>query len=178
MRPRAVLLLVAALSSLLLAACGPSKAEVAAREAARKAADLAAFQARVKAMEEASKPPVLTARDTVVKGPKGLQFVDMKMGTGREAADGCTVTVDFIGWADGVKIDSSSDRGKSYSFVLGSGAVIPGWNAGIQGMREGGTRLLIIPPGLAYGKQGKPGFVGPDKTLWYRIELLKVYPPL
>jgi FKBP-type peptidyl-prolyl cis-trans isomerase len=176
MRPRAVLSLAAALSSLLLAACGPSKEVVAAREAARKAAELAAFQARIKAMEEASRPPVLTARDAVVKGPEGLQYVDMKVGTGREAADGCTV--DFIGWVDGVKIDSSSDRGKPFSFVLGSGTVIPGWNAGIRGMREGGTRLLIIPPGLAYGKQGKPGFVGPDKTLWYRIDLRKVYPPL
>jgi FKBP-type peptidyl-prolyl cis-trans isomerase len=157
----------------LLLSCGPSKHEV---EAKRKAAEEAAFQARLQAVREAEKPPVLTDKDVRVKGDKGLEYVELKAGSGREAATGAVVTVDFIGWCDGVKIDSSSDRGKPYTYALGQEVVIPGWNMGIKGMKEGGVRLLIIPPELAYGKDGKPGFVGPNKMLWYRIELKKAVP--
>jgi len=153
--------------------CGPSKQEV---EAKRKAAEEAAFQARLQAVREAEKAPVLTDKDVRVKGENGLEYVELKAGTGREAAPGAVVTVEFIGWCDGVKIDSSSDRGKPYTYALGQEVVIPGWNLGIKGMKEGGVRLLIIPPELAYGKEGKPGFVGPDKTLWYRVELQKAVP--
>jgi len=164
---------LAALVALCTIACGPSK-QVA--EAKRKAAEDAAFQAKLQSIREAEKPPVLTEKDVRVKGEKGLEYVDLKVGTGREAKAGSVVTLDFIGWCDGAKIDSSADRGQPYTYALGQDVVIPGWNLGIAGMKEGGVRLLIIPPGLAYGKEGKPGFVGPDKTLWYRIELKKSVP--
>ena len=85
--------------------------------------------------------------------------------------------MNFIGWVDGVKIDSSDDRGKPASFIVGGDQVIEGWSLGVKGMREGGVRLLIIPPELAYGQEGRPGFVGRDKTLWYRLELIKAYEP-
>ena len=159
-----------ALTALLALSCGPSKQEA---DANKKAAEDAAFQARLQAVKEAEKPPVFSDRDVRVKGEKGLEYVDLKVGTGREAAPGAVVTLEFTGWCDGVKLDSSADRGKPFSYALGQEEVIPGWNLGIRGMKEGGVRLLIIPPELAYGKEGKPGFVGPDKTLWYRIELLK-----
>ncbi len=157
-----------------LCACGPSAKEKAARKAA---AQQAALAARVKAYEEASKPPVLTDKDVIQKGQEGLEYVDMKVGTGREAVKGGTVTVEFIGWMDGRKIDSSADRGKPFSFILGSNSVIKGWNLGIVGMKQGGVRLLIVPPNLAYGKEGLAGSVGPDKTLWYKITLVKAYEP-
>ncbi len=166
--------LLAASLLFALCACGPSAKERAAQKAA---AEKAALAARVKAYEAANKPPVLTDKDVIEKGPEGLTYVDMKAGTGREAVKGGTVTVEFIGWMDGHKIDSSADRGKPFSFILGSDSVIKGWNLGIAGMKQGGVRLLIIPPNLAYGKEGRAGFVGPDKTLWYRITLLKAYEP-
>lgn len=161
---------IAAALAVLTLNCGPSKSEV---EAKKKAAEDAAFQAKIQAVRQAEKPPVLTEKDVRVKGEQGLEYVDLVAGTGRDAAPGSVVTLDFVGWCDGTKIDSSFDRGQPFTYALGQEVVIPGWNLGIKGMKEGGTRLLIIPPALAYGKEGKAGFVGPDKTLWYRIELKK-----
>lgn len=168
---RALIVAVVVLAAGLALSCGPSKQE---REAKNKAAEDAAFQARLAAVREAEKPPVLTDKDVRVKGPQGLEYVDFKVGAGKSPAKGAVVTVNFIGWVDGKKLDSSEDRGGPTTYAYDAGAVIPGWDVGITGMKEGGVRLLIIPPSLAYGNEGKPGFVGPDKTLWYRIELLKV----
>jgi FKBP-type peptidyl-prolyl cis-trans isomerase len=159
---------------LLLAACGPSQQELEAKKAA---AEKARVEAAIQAAKEAGKPPVLTDKDVIVDGKDGLRYVDFKVGAGKEAVKGGTVTVAFTGWVDGTKIDSSEDRGKPFSFIIGSGSVIDGWNVGIEGMKEGGDRLLIIPPNLAYGEEGRPGFVGRNKTLWYRIKLLKAYDP-
>jgi FKBP-type peptidyl-prolyl cis-trans isomerase len=175
MHPTKALVLMALAALVTLTACGPSKQEVQARKAAEEKARL---EAAIQQAQEANKPPQLTNEDAVVEGERGLKFVDYKTGSGKEAREGGTVTVNFIGWVDGVKIDSSDDRGKPTSFVVGGGQVIDGWSVGVKGMREGGVRLLIIPPELAYGKEGRPGFVGPDKTLWYRLELVKAYDPL
>jgi FKBP-type peptidyl-prolyl cis-trans isomerase FkpA len=172
MRQIPITCVVIALAVLALS-CGPSKAE---KEAAEKAAQDAAYQAQLEAVREKEKAPVLTEKDIRVPAEQGLEYVDLVAGTGREAAPGSVVTLDFVGWCDGTKIDSSYDRGQPFTYALGQEVVIPGWNLGIKGMKEGGTRLLIIPPALAYGKEGKPGFVGPDKTLWYRIELKKSVP--
>ncbi len=166
--------LVAAAAGLVLLACGPSQAELQARKDVE---EKVRTEAAIKAAQEASRPPVLTDKDTLLKGEQGLQYVDLKAGSGAAAVKGGTVTVHFTGWVDGVKIDSSEDRGKPFSFILGSDSVISGWNVGIVGMKEGGTRLLIIPPNLAYGEEGKAGSVGRNKTLWYRIELVKAYQP-
>lgn len=172
-RPAAAILFMPALL-LLLVACGPSQEEIEAKKAAE---EKARVEAAIEKAKEASKPPVLTEKDVIVDGKDGLRYVDFEAGTGKEAVKGGTVTVEFTGWVDGVKIDSSEDRGKPFSFIIGAGSVIDGWNVGIEGMREGGDRLLIIPPNLAYGEEGRPGFVGRNKTLWYRIKLLKAYEP-
>ena len=175
MQRTAVLTVGAVAALLMLAACGPSQQELQARKAVEEKARL---ETAIRQAQEASKPPKLTDKDVVVAGEKGLTFVDLKVGTGKEAKQGGTATVNFIGWVDGVKIDSSDDRNKPASFVIGGDQVIEGWSVGVKGMKEGGVRLLIIPPELAYGKEGKGNFVGQNKTLWYRIELLKAYDPL
>ncbi len=175
--PHPPLLTAGALASILLLtlACGPNQEELQARKAA---AEKIRLDAAIQQAQEASKPPQLTDKDVIVPGEKGLKYVDIKVGAGKEARQGGTVTVNFIGWVDGVKIDSSDDRNRPASFVIGGDQVIEGWSVGVRGMKEGGVRLLIIPPELAYGKEGKGNFVGQNKTLMYRIELLKAYDPL
>ncbi len=105
---------------------------------------------------------------------QGLTVEDIKTGTGAEATAGHTVTVNYTGWlVDGRKFDSSSDHGRPFSFLLGAGHVIAGWDRGVQGMRVGGVRRLTIPPALAYGDRA----VGPipaGSTLVFEIELLDV----
>jgi FKBP-type peptidyl-prolyl cis-trans isomerase len=175
MSREASLAMVATCSLFLLLSCGPSQAELQAQKAAEQKSRL---EVALKQVQEAAKAPQLTDKDVVIEGGKGLKFVESRVGTGKEARDKGTVTVNFVGWVDGVKIDSSDDRGKPVSFVVGGDQVIEGWSLGVKGMREGGVRLLIIPPELAYGEEGRPGFVGSEKTLWYRLELIKAYDPL
>lgn len=104
----------------------------------------------------------------------GLVIKDLKVGLGKEAIRGTTVTVHYTGkLTNGKVFDSSVDRGEPFSFALGSGQVIQGWEQGIQGMKEGGKRKLTIPPKLGYGDQN----VGPiqaNSTLIFDVELLKV----
>ncbi len=107
----------------------------------------------------------------------GLQFEDTTVGTGAEAQPGRNVTVHYTGWlydngVQGAKFDSSKDRGEPFIFPLGGGMVIRGWDEGVQGMREGGTRTLIIPPGLGYGARGAGGVIPPNATLKFEVELL------
>jgi FKBP-type peptidyl-prolyl cis-trans isomerase len=105
----------------------------------------------------------------------GLQYEDTVAGTGTEATAGKTVQVHYTGTlADGTKFDSSKDRGTPFSFKLGGGQVIKGWDEGVQGMKVGGTRKLVIPGDLAYGKRGFPGAIPPDAELTFVVELLKV----
>jgi len=160
-----------ALSFAILAACGPSQKE---KQEKAKAEETARIEAALKAAQTRDRIPVLTEKDTLLKGERGLQYLDLVPGTGKSPLPGDTVKLQFIGWCDGTKIDSSYDRGKEMTYLFGEPVVIEGWNVGIAGMKEGGTRLLVIPPELAYGSQGRTGFVGPDKTLWYKIELVKV----
>jgi len=105
--------------------------------------------------------------------PSGLQFWDMKVGTGAKALRGETVRVHYIGWfTNGKKFDSSVD--KPYSFDLGAGQVIKGWDEGVAGMRVGGKRQLRIPPDLAYGQRGYPGAIPPNATLIFDVELVGI----
>ncbi len=111
--------------------------------------------------------------------PSGLQYEDTVLGTGAEAAAGQHVTVHYTGWlyTDGVqgkKFDSSKDRRDPFSFDLGAGMVIRGWDEGVQGMKVGGTRTLIIPAALGYGARGAGGVIPPNATLKFEVELLKV----
>ncbi len=111
-----------------------------------------------------------------------LEATDLKPGTGAAAHAGQTVSVHYTGWlydgaaADhkGRKFDSSKDRGEPFSFRLGAGQVIPGWDHGVEGMNVGGERRLTIPPAMAYGSRGAGGVIPPNATLVFDVELLGV----
>jgi len=111
-----------------------------------------------------------------------LQKNDVKTGTGAEAMAGKTVIVHYTGWLydpaapgqKGAKFDSSRDRQSPFSFPLGAGKVIRGWDEGVAGMKVGGQRTLIIPAEMAYGSRGAGGVIPPDATLIFDVELLDV----
>lgn len=104
-----------------------------------------------------------------------LQIEDVRVGDGAEATQGKTVTVHYVGTlTDGSKFDSSRDRGQGFSFRLGAGQVIKGWDQGVAGMKIGGVRKLTIPPELGYGDRGFPPVIPPGSTLLFEVELLSV----
>ena len=107
----------------------------------------------------------------------GLQFEDTVVGSGPEARPGRNVVVHYTGWLcengeQGAKFDCSKDRGEPFIFPLGGGMVIKGWDEGVLGMKEGGTRMLVIPPALGYGARGAGGVIPPNATLLFEVELL------
>jgi FKBP-type peptidyl-prolyl cis-trans isomerase len=111
-----------------------------------------------------------------IKTPSGLTYYDVKVGTGRSAARGNLVDVHYVGrLLDGDrKFDSSRDGGKPHSFKLGAGEVIKGWDEGIEGMKVGGKRRLVIPAKLAYGEKGRPPTIPPNADLVFEVELLSI----
>lgn len=105
----------------------------------------------------------------------GLEYVEIREGTGSPPDPGQTVVVHYTGWLkNGKKFDSSVDRGEPFEFTLGAGQVIKGWEEGVATMKVGGKRKLIIPPGLGYGASGVPGVIPPESTLVFDVELLDV----
>jgi peptidylprolyl isomerase/FKBP-type peptidyl-prolyl cis-trans isomerase FkpA len=105
-----------------------------------------------------------------------LKIKDKVVGKGVVAKSGDKIQVDYTGWLmDGTKFDSSIGRAP-FSFVLGAGEVIEGWDKGVAGMKVGGTRILTIPSGLAYGAQGSPPVIPPNATLKFEVKLLSVGP--
>jgi len=105
----------------------------------------------------------------------GLKYRDLVLGTGEEARDGLTAVVHYTGWlVDGTKFDSSLDRGDPFSFPIGQGKVIQGWEEGVVLMNVGGKRALTIPPNLAYGDRGAAGVIPPGATLIFEVELLEL----
>lgn len=104
-----------------------------------------------------------------------LQSTDETVGTGAEAQNGDTVTVNYVGTlTDSTKFDSSYDRNQPFSFSLGAGQVIKGWDQGVLGMKVGGKRKLVIPASLGYGATGSPPTIPANATLVFEIELLGV----
>ena len=149
-----------------LAACGDDE------DSTTDSTDTSAPAAEAGGAAEKTKPEV-----TVPDGapPKELQVTDLEEGTGAEAKAGDEVTVQYVGvnYKDGSEFDASWDRGEPFTFQLGAGMVIQGWDQGVEGMKVGGRRELIIPPGLAYGPEGSPPAIGPDETLIFVIDLLE-----
>ncbi len=108
--------------------------------------------------------------------PAELVLDDLTVGDGREAVSGSRCTMQYVGhsWSTGKQFDASWDRGEPFSFQLGAGMVIGGWDQGVAGMKVGGRRKLTIPPHLGYGARGAGGAIGPDETLVFVVDLLAV----
>jgi FKBP-type peptidyl-prolyl cis-trans isomerase FkpA len=107
--------------------------------------------------------------------PSGLKYEDLQEGSGADAKTGDTVDVHYTGWlTNGTKFDSSLDRNRPFSFQIGAGRVIKGWDEGVAGMKVGGKRKLMIPPELGYGARGAGGVIPPNAELVFEVELLKV----
>ena len=117
---------------------------------------------------------------TTITTESGLQYIELTVGEGEEATAGQNVTVHYTGWlqnedgSKGKKFDSSKDRNDPFEFPLGAGRVIQGWDEGVQGMKIGGARQLIIPSDLGYGPRGAGGAIPPNATLIFDVELLGV----
>ena len=111
-----------------------------------------------------------------------MQITDVEVGTGAEATKGKAVSVHYTGWLyddhssdhRGPQFDSSRDRGEPFTFALGAGSVIKGWDEGVAGMKVGGKRTLTIPPEMGYGARGAGGVIPPNATLVFDVELLGV----
>jgi peptidylprolyl isomerase len=172
-RTLAILSLVALLA---LAGCGGDDSNAGDESTATPEA--AATQT---ATPSATDTPQAPAKKPTVKLPKGkapkkLVIKDLREGTGPAAQAGQTVTVQYVGvnFKGGKQFDASWDRGEPFSFPLGGGQVIQGWDQGVQGMKVGGRRMLVIPPDLGYGPDGQPPVIEPNETLVFVIDLLAV----
>jgi len=118
-------------------------------------------------------------QDNMTTTKSGLKYIDHQVGSGEVAMKGNTVSVHYTGWLyvdgkRGMKFDSSADRNMPFEFRLGAGKVIPGWDEGVEGMKVGGKRELIVPPDLGYGARGAAGIIPANATLDFEVELLKV----
>ncbi|RPH95922.1 FKBP-type peptidyl-prolyl cis-trans isomerase [candidate division KSB1 bacterium] len=112
--------------------------------------------------------------DTVTTA-SGLKYVDIKAGSGASPQPGQTAEVHYTGWlTDGKKFDSSKDRNQPFSFQIGQGRVIKGWDEGVASMKVGGVRKLIIPPQLGYGERGAGNVIPPHSVLIFEVELLNI----
>jgi len=167
MRPvKKLILIVAVCAGLLVAGCGSSDDSSTGSSESTGATTS-------ESPAEKTKPKV-----TVPTGapPKKLEVKELEEGSGAEVKAGDEVTVQYVGvnYKNGKEFDSSWSRNEPFSLTLGAGSVIPGWEQGIEGMKVGGRRELIIPPELAYGEEGRPPAIPSNETLVFVIDLLEV----
>ncbi len=159
--------LIALCAVLALAGCGSSN------DSSSESSGSTTAETTSESPAEKTKPKV-----TVPTGapPKELEIKELEEGSGAEAKAGDEVTVQYVGvtYKDGKEFDSSWSRNEPFPLTLGAGSVIPGWEQGIEGMKVGGRRELIIPPELAYGETGYPPSIAPNETLVFVIDLLKI----
>lgn len=167
-------ILIAFCALLAVAGCGGSGgSSTGSSESTAASTESSAAAKQAKPGAKKTKPRV-----TVPSGPppKQLEEIEIEEGTGAEAKKGDTVSVQYVGvgYESEEEFDSSWSRNEPFPFQLGAGRVIPGWDQGVEGMKVGGRRELIIPPELAYGEAGSPPAIGPNETLIFVIDLLAV----
>lgn len=155
---RGILLTIALCAALVIAGCGGGGDSSSSTATSEESIDVKPK------VEVPSGPP-----------PKQLESIDLIEGSGAEAKAGDEISVQYVlvDYKSGKEIEASWDRGEPFTFVLGTGSVIPGWDQGVEGMKVGGRRELIIPPELAYGAEGSPP-IGPNATLIFVIDLVAV----
>lgn len=167
------LLIVAAILALVIAGCGDDSSSTSSTPETTSTGGETSTSEQPGGEEAGnlSKPKV-----TVPSGspPKQLVVKDLKQGSGAAAKSGDEITVQYVGvnYKSGKEFDASWDRGEPFTFFLGAGEVIPGWDQGIEGMKVGGRRELIIPPELGYGSTGSPPAIPPNETLVFVVDLL------
>ena len=177
--------LLAALA-MIAAACSSSGAELATDESTPTTSTSSEAEASTdegdaeggEVIVDLSTKPVVAIPDG--DAPTELVIEDLVEGSGEEAGAGDFLSMQYVGvrFSDGGQFDASWDRGQPFELVLGVGQVIPGWDEGIQGMREGGRRQLTIPPDMAYGERGAGQDIPPDSTLVFVVDLLSTTSPL
>ena len=169
MKPRLLCLLAAA--ALVLAGCGGDGDDDSEKKS----------ESPASTTEQAAKPSSASGKKPRVEkaegpAPKRLVKKDLIEGRGRAATAGDALTVHYVGVLrkNGKQFDASWDRGEPFDFQLGAGMVIPGWDKGLAGMKQGGRRRLEIPAELAYGAQGSPPDIGPNEPLVFVIDLVRI----
>jgi len=183
-RRRAIPTLVTLSAAVLIAGCGSSGSNSTITIGNENSADNAlvkeneAGQVATTATTPTSGPLATEPKVTPPSGapPTKLETKDLIVGTGPEAKPGDTVTVNYVGvlYSNGKVFDASWKRNEPFTFTLGKGSVIPGWDQGIPGMKVGGRRELIIPAPLAYGARGSGSTIPPNSTLVFVVDLLSV----
>jgi len=175
----ATILLLAVSVALSIAGCGKKAEQTSAVQVTSPADKAAKPPVAEKPAPPKPEPPVAAPKPVPGKGgivtmKSGLKYRDVKVGRGAEARATMRVTVHYRGWLDnGTVFDSSRSRNEPFSFSLGNGEVIRGWDEGVAGMRVGGVRELTVPPSLGYGDQ-EMGKIPPNSTLHFEVELLQV----
>jgi len=167
---RRLIPIIFACLALLAAGCGSSSSTTSSDTTASSGEETTAPQEAETAGKKKTKPKV-----AVPKGapPKKLEVKDLEEGSGAAAKAGDRVSVNYVGvnYKTGKEFDASWDRGEPFTFTLGAGEVIPGWDQGVEGMKVGGRRELIIPPELGYGAAGAPPAIPPNETLVFVVDL-------
>ncbi|MBI5310264.1 MAG: FKBP-type peptidyl-prolyl cis-trans isomerase [Actinobacteria bacterium] len=184
MKIKIAVYLTALLVALLVAGCGDDKTTDSGGE--ETTTEQSSTEATGSTGEESSSGELPTVSGKLGEEPKlsipeggppsELVIKDIEKGDGKKVASGDDLTMQYAGynWSDGVMFDASWKSGNPFDFEIGAGQVIKGWDEGIVGMREGGRRLLVIPPDMGYGESGQPPTIPPNETLVFVVDLEKV----